>query len=135
MKKIKEEEFMKEYETLCAKYNLHIVSEDPYCGVEVTVPDAPDVVDTDAIEYILSETEDAYMRSNYSDNHWEKIAGLLLEVEGANKEGVACVLNSKHMRWTQDFTGNTTLSSFHKYYNTDRNDVLKDLLDWSSNPY
>jgi len=86
---------------------------------------------SDDIEYILEETKDAYMRDNFSDDHWKQIAEFLVSIANANKEGVACIMNSKHMRWS----GEHTFNSFKEYFMVDRNDVLHDLLNWSVDPY
>lgn len=94
-------------------------------------------VEPNRIDYILEETEDAYMRGDYTDNHWRQIAIFLLSITDATKEGVACIMNSKHMRWSSDFTGKTTFKSFVEYYNYDGgfNGALADLIKWSNNPY
>lgn len=40
-------EFLKEYKKLCAKYNLALESDDPYCGLEVVYlsSDMKDMID------------------------------------------------------------------------------------------
>lgn len=89
----------------------------------------------DVLDWVLEKTENSYMRGSFSDKSWKQIAKYLLNVPNTTKEGVACLMLSKHIRWSNDFTAKTTFKSFKKYFEVDRNGAMRDLMEWSKEPY
>jgi hypothetical protein len=119
-------------ETTIAKEALGISDED--VAVAESLWDEPP---TEEILNILSETEDAYMRGDFRDEDWIRIAKFLLDVDGAHADGVAYILNSKHMRWSND-GGVNDYDSFINYVERGdyfNNGLFKDLLENSKVPY
>lgn len=68
-----------------------------------------------------------YMMNSYGHACWLEVYNFLLE-EGYDDGEANCILQSKHMRWANDFTAKTDLEGFLTYYNKYKKSI-DDMLD------
>ena len=84
------------------------------------------MIDTAAV---LDNTALAYMRDSYGEKAWNLIAGFLLG-QMFTVEEAAWIMNSKHMRWADDFHGRgdgkkANCAAFKRYYTACRSGILE----------
>jgi len=78
---------------------------------------------------VLADTESAYMRGSYGEKSWRLIAEFLLR-QAFTVEEASWIMNSKHMRWADDFHGRgdgkqANRAAFKRYYAVRRSGILE----------
>ena len=78
---------------------------------------------------VLENTGQAYMRGSYGEKSWALIAEFLLR-QMFTVDEAAWIMNSKHMRWADDFHGQgdgkkANRAAFKRYYAVRRSGILE----------